>query len=134
MRPMARLSLATQSSLVRKARLFFSAAATLPPKTAFGCTTCHDPHRALDTVTAHYETKCLSCHRRGELPIWRRRLAASQGNLLVSGRVCPVNSKDNCISCHMPSVEEPARKSRFTDHHIRVHRDLGPGRAASIAH
>ena len=33
-------------------------------KDRFGCTTCHDPHRALDTVTSHYEVKCLSCHSR----------------------------------------------------------------------
>ena len=36
-------------------------------KDRIGCTTCHDPHRPLDTVTAHYEAKCLNCHS-GKLP------------------------------------------------------------------
>ena len=30
---------------------------------AFGCVTCHDPHKALrSTTTAQYEAKCLACH------------------------------------------------------------------------
>jgi tetratricopeptide (TPR) repeat protein len=84
-------------------------------KDRIGCTTCHDPHRALDKVTAHYEVKCLSCHS--------DKLASdTASDTLGHGRVCPVNAKNKCISCHMPQVEEPMRKSRFTDHHIRVHR------------
>ena len=31
-------------------------------KDRFGCTTCHDPHRAVDTEASHYEAKCLTCH------------------------------------------------------------------------
>ncbi len=103
-------------------------------KDRFGCTTCHDPHRGLDTVTAHYETKCLNCHHDKSAPSPAAKSGGSEGHSPGAGRVCPVNSKDNCISCHMPKVEEPARKSRFTDHHIRVHRDLAPGRAARATH
>ncbi len=84
-------------------------------KDRIGCTTCHDPHRALDTTISHYEAKCLSCHS---------RKPASNPVQEASGheRVCPVNAKEKCIACHMPQVEEPLRKSHFTDHHIRVHR------------
>ncbi len=35
---------------------------------------------------------------------------------------CPVNPIGGCISCHMPKVDDPSRRSQFTDHHIRVHR------------
>ena len=70
-------------------------------KDQIGCTTCHDPHRAVDTVTSHYEAKCLSCH--GGMPAPPARDEESQTK--VEGQKCPVNPKDNCISCHMPKVE-----------------------------
>jgi hypothetical protein len=69
-----------------------------------GCTTCHDPHGVLVTATAHYEAKCKSCHIVGSKPN------------------CPVNPSGQCISCHMPKVDDRSRRARFTDHHIRVHR------------
>ncbi len=83
-------------------------------KDRIGCTTCHDPHRPIDTTISHYEAKCLSCHS---------RKPASNPVREASGHepVCPVNAKEKCIACHMPQVEEPLRKSHFTDHHIRVH-------------
>ncbi len=91
-------------------------------KDRFGCTTCHDPHRAVDTEASHYETKCLSCHAgippRGSAS----EAGAVEGHAAGSQRACPVNPKANCISCHMPKVEDPSRRSRFTDHHIRIHR------------
>src|SRR5262249_29997147 len=31
-------------------------------KDRFNCTTCHDPHRPVETLAKHYEAKCLSCH------------------------------------------------------------------------
>jgi hypothetical protein len=103
-------------------------------KDRIGCTTCHDPHRALDPVTAHYEAKCLTCHSGKRAADRAARPGDTPGQTLGPGPVCPVNSKENCISCHMPKVEEPTRKSSFTDHHIRVHRDLAPDRPAAAAH
>ncbi len=102
-------------------------------KDQFGCTTCHDPHRALDMVSLHYEVKCLGCHSGKETPkgTARARTAAEHSDGHV--QACPVNPKDGCISCHMPKVEDPTRRSRFTDHHIRVHRDLAPPRRAGPA-
>ena len=93
-------------------------------KDRFGCTTCHDPHRSVNTDTAHYEAKCLGCHpgKPSEEPA---PLAdADKRQTRREGRDCPVNPKGSCLSCHMPKVEDPTRRSRFTDHHIRVHRDL----------
>jgi tetratricopeptide (TPR) repeat protein len=100
-------------------------------KDQFGCTTCHDPHRSVETSTLHYEAKCLNCHgpvsQRPDSPLSspvdheKRRPAA---------RACPVNATAQCISCHMPKVDDPSRRSHFTDHHIRVHRTVADGSAS----
>ncbi len=93
-------------------------------KDRFDCTTCHNPHRPVDTVALHYEQKCLGCHRGTTDP---KAVSVTPESALPTkseGRACPINAKANCISCHMPKVEDPTRRSRFTDHHIRVHRDL----------
>ncbi len=81
----------------------------------FACTTCHDPHGALETDSARYEAKCLACHAT------EPRLAPAAA-AAVRGKACPVNPAGDCISCHMPKVEDPSRNARFTDHHIRPHR------------
>jgi Cytochrome c554 and c-prime len=100
----------------------------------FGCTTCHDPHRAVDTEIKHYELKCLDCHagKKTALPVVSDR--STKGQDAQTGRECPVNAKENCVSCHMPKVEDPTRRSRFTDHHIRVHRDLAPAKPPEPGH
>ncbi len=95
-------------------------------KGRLGCTTCHDPHRALDNVISHYETRCLDCH-----PAKSPKAADSPAHpsstadlsTASGGSICPVNPTANCVSCHMPKVETGDRHSHFTDHHIRVHRD-----------
>ncbi len=100
-------------------------------KDQFSCTTCHDPHLSVETSSLHYDAKCLGCHR----------AIASELDSPSSPRVdhekrrpiaptCPVNTVANCISCHMPKVDDPSRRSRFTDHHIRVHRPVAGGSAS----
>lgn len=84
---------------------------------AIHCATCHDPHRGLDTRTAHYEPKCLACHD--------TKTAANH----AGPPICPVNATSGCIDCHMPKVADPSLKMRFTDHHIRIHRQT-PAAAA----
>ncbi len=93
-------------------------------KDRFDCTTCHNPHRPVDTVALHYEQKCLGCHTGTTTPKAKSVTPDRALPTKSDGRACPINAKANCISCHMPKVEDPTRKSRFTDHHIRVHRDL----------
>lgn len=83
---------------------------------ALHCTTCHDPHRGLVRSNAHYESKCLGCHSTKETG------HAGKGRALL----CPVNPTSNCIDCHMPKVADPRLQARFTDHHIRVHRERNP--------
>ncbi len=100
-------------------------------KDTFGCTTCHDPHRPVDTSLPHYEAKCLSCHA-ATSP--RRDPASSPAapaeKVHQTVQSCPVNPAEKCISCHMPKVEDLSRRTRFTDHHIRIHRGPGPVHAS----
>jgi tetratricopeptide (TPR) repeat protein len=97
-------------------------------KGQINCTTCHDPHRSLEESIPPYEARCLSCHtsnsphRDAQAP----REVAGRGVRKVT--TCPVNPVANCISCHMPKVEDMSRRSRFTDHHIRVHHEPGSAR------
>jgi len=88
-------------------------------KDRFSCTTCHNPHQALETNSTRYEAKCLNCHAA------TRRDGTSanspEGPVAARAKACPVNPSTKCISCHMPKVDDPSRHARFTDHHIRVH-------------
>jgi hypothetical protein len=92
-------------------------------KDRFGCTTCHDPHKVLDNSIPTYEAKCLGCHasaspradQTSSTPI-------AAAGIHTSAPSCPVNPAAQCISCHMPKVDDPSRRARFTDHHIRIHR------------
>jgi hypothetical protein len=95
----------------------------------FDCTTCHDPHGILDENTAHYEAKCLACHpgaTKRPHEDGGRSLGPAGAAQRPRGPSCPVNPAGQCVSCHMPQVEVPTRRARFTDHHIRVHDEL-PG-------
>jgi hypothetical protein len=98
----------------------------------FSCTTCHDPHRALETDHTQYEEKCARCHAATLPPLTAASASATKepAPVAVAGKPCPVNPSANCISCHMPKVEVPSRNARFTDHHIRA---SGPKSESRIA-
>ena len=68
------------------------------------CTTCHDPHRAVETTPAAYDAKCLACH---------------------ATKPCRVATKD-CVTCHMPKLDLPGAHNKFTDHRIRIVRANEP--------
>lgn len=95
-----------------------------PAPAAFDCVSCHNPHRDVETDPAHYETVCLSCHSGGrpaDPP------AESAGPIpSVARTLCPIEPTGGCVSCHMPPRESSMRNTTFTDHHIRVQRDLPP--------
>ncbi len=91
-------------------------------------------------MTVHYEPKCVSCHdARTPAPIaaasakgaMHHDPAAAGGPSAVSRRppTCPINPTSGCIDCHMPKVADPSLKMRFTDHHIRIHREPAAARA-----
>jgi hypothetical protein len=92
-------------------------------KDRFNCTTCHDVHAALETDSTRYEAKCLECHVATVQGKAAASVAANSAASTSAGaaRQCPVNPRTNCISCHMPTVEDPSRHARFTDHRIRTH-------------
>ena len=55
---------------------------------------------------ASYESACLSCH--GASP----------------QVTCPVSSRQGCIECHMPKVVDEGQHVPWTDHWIRVRKEL----------
>ena len=71
------------------------------------CLTCHDPHETVEKSSDFYASKCLSCHA---------TTAASP-----PPRVCPVNPREKCVSCHMPPVRNEQLHASLTDHYIRIH-------------
>lgn len=68
------------------------------------CTSCHDPHGALETSLASYDAKCTACH-----------------STALHTKVCRV-AKAGCAGCHMPKLELPGSHAQFTDHQIRIAR------------
>jgi hypothetical protein len=71
--------------------------------TRISCVACHNPHSEIDRVDAHYDGKCLACHRDGK----------------ASAKACKVAAA-NCVSCHMPKLDLPGAHHKFTDHEIRI--------------
>lgn len=69
-------------------------------KGALSCLTCHNPHKALNRESAHYNGICRSCHPQ----------AHSTATLTMR----------NCVDCHMPRVS-PQPPLRFTNHWIGVY-------------
>ncbi len=103
-------------------------------KDHFSCTTCHNPHRGLETNSTRYEAKCLRCHAAAERgdeaahasSVSGASSASGEWPIAAAGKVCRVSPSANCVSCHMPKVDDPSRLARFTDHHIRVHGRVAP--------
>lgn len=60
------------------------------------CVTCHHPHDNVATNPRTYEAACLKCH--SPSPTHAADNASAPPN-----RVCPVNPKEKCIGCHMPT-------------------------------
>ncbi len=69
------------------------------------CTTCHDPHRSLESQDSLGIWQCVQCH------------APQRPH-----PVCAAGESDDCLSCHMPKVRGEAPLD-FTDHWIRVRKD-----------
>ncbi len=82
---------------------------------AFSCVTCHDPHQDAGTTSAEYVAKCLECHRPSAASMTSPERSSSP-----TGPRCPVNPRDDCISCHMPTVKDAVPRTVFTDHRIRI--------------
>jgi hypothetical protein len=66
------------------------------------CTTCHDPHRPLETKLEAYDAKCAACH-------------SPTGGV----KLCRTRTR-SCAGCHMPKFDLPGAHRKFTDHRIRI--------------
>ena len=89
------------------------------------CVTCHDPHQNASKDQAYYDSRCLSCHTKGEradtVRTRRSRFETARASELP---ICTVNPDSGCISCHMPAVKGVIPHMTPTDHFIRVHREI----------
>jgi hypothetical protein len=85
------------------------------------CVACHDPHQPLVRDAASYDSRCLACHA----GTTGRKMTGKKKTAVLSGEACPV-SANNCVTCHMPTVEPPNLHSTFTDHWIRIVRKAAP--------
>lgn len=68
------------------------------------CLTCHDLHKPLNTASASYDAKCVSCHTK-------------------PAHTAPVASS-TCVSCHMPQAKV-SPNLEFTNHWIGVYDPSG---------
>lgn len=88
-------------------------------KDTLSCISCHNPHTDVNTSAKKYEAICLNCHST-TAPAY---LLPQQPR--TKGKVCPVNSKDKCIGCHMPSrpaMPGSAVPIMMADHFIRKYK------------
>jgi tetratricopeptide (TPR) repeat protein len=86
------------------------------------CVTCHDPHENATRDAEFYESRCLSCHGRGESSVPAKdRRSRLRLALTPERTTCPVNPQAGCITCHMPAVKGVIPHMTPTDHFIRVH-------------
>lgn len=90
---------------------------------ALDCLTCHNPHRNAETAPAFYTGKCLACHA----PRAAGRADADASAAAARGVPCPVSPARDCVRCHMPKVPNAVPHAAFTDHHIRIHREMSAG-------
>jgi predicted CXXCH cytochrome family protein len=90
------------------------------------CTDCHDPHgSAIRGDAEPYNQVCLACHGDPADQATKRVHPAQPGpdrlkQFTFSGRVCTVESRGDCIRCHMPR-RHPLYRSNFTLHRIAIH-------------
>jgi tetratricopeptide (TPR) repeat protein len=91
---------------------------------AFGCVTCHDPHRTSSaTSTVEYEAKCLKCHGSTNTSAGKQPPdSTARAEVGAFTRACPVSPAKGCIECHMPRLRIASLHMELTDHYIRVNR------------
>ena len=90
---------------------------------AFGCVTCHDPHKGVrSTTTAQYEAKCLACHSATTVQPAGGPGPVAKTSTGPRPRVCSVDPAKGCIKCHMPGVRMDSSHREMTDHYIRIPR------------
>ena len=87
------------------------------------CVTCHNPHADAETAPRRYEQICLQCHGPA---------SAAKAPYAVQSKICPVNARNGCIGCHMPSRQvfpHSGIRVQMADHLIWAYRDKSRGAA-----
>jgi hypothetical protein len=72
------------------------------------CSSCHDPHEDAKRDEAYYVSRCLECHSKQEEPHSFKL------------RVCSVNPRSGCVSCHLARDSKSMLHTTFVDHYIRI--------------
>jgi tetratricopeptide (TPR) repeat protein len=94
--------------IANQVRAIQSSECYLQSRHGFSCTSCHDLHGDASADDGKAVKACLGCHSH---------------ETKSHAAICPVNSRGDCIGCHMPAVEMGAL--RLVDHVIRVHPEQG---------
>jgi tetratricopeptide (TPR) repeat protein len=101
---------------------------------AFGCVTCHDPHRgARSTTTAQYEAKCLACHSAATAQPAGGPGPVTKASTEPKPTACSVDPAKGCIKCHMPGVRMDSSHREMTDHYIRIPRSPAAQRGGATS-
>ncbi len=101
---------------------------------AFGCVTCHDPHKSAgSTTTAQYKAKCLSCHLAPTDASAGGPESVPKPSPDPTVKTCSVDPAKGCIKCHMPSVRMDSAHRDMTEHYIRIPRSSAVPRSEATA-
>ena len=106
------IDIVSHADRLRQSRCFLATRASSAP---LECATCHNPHTTPAPATIN--ATCQRCHVPGAL----------QQRFTQSATRADHAPTANCVSCHMPRVQERAvPHGGFTDHWIRVARSGSP--------
>jgi hypothetical protein len=106
--------LAEHTRIVGHAEQMRQSACYAKSRGQFGCTSCHDPHRAPGAAeaVAFYQDRCRTCHAPTKPPP-PGRIVAPDCSVPPGKRVTP-DGRGDCLVCHMP------RNSSVTNQHLAV--------------
>ena len=100
------IDIVSHADRLRQSKCFLATQATARP---LECATCHKLHEPPPDQRA-LNAPCASCHVNALL----------QKSLARSASLSAHGPASNCVSCHMPKLQEGAVHSEFTEHWIRV--------------
>ncbi|MCI0680829.1 MAG: hypothetical protein L0Y71_01890 [Gemmataceae bacterium] len=101
----------------------------------FGCTSCHDPHRAPAPAEkiAFYRDRCRRCHLdTPKLPADHEGIRAPDCSMPRAERTARATD-DNCLTCHMPRhTSSVGSHLAVTDHRVLRRPDRPPKRRSEL--
>ena len=112
----------TENGLARFQGAALARSACFKNSPTLSCVTCHEPHRDVEMNAAKNDSKCISCHN-----------AAGADHKPV----CPVDSRQGCVRCHMPAQKiKTIPYALYHNHWIKVWKekvaaDMPAGRSVS---